>query len=494
MNTQKPYINVCLLQPPGYIHALALLEAAQYIAAKAREVGYPAGVSKNRVYASGLNIVFGAHINPKDRSALSNNVVIFNTEQLPEKSAWTNADYMRVLHDHYVWDYSPVNLANIKHNRKQLVSFHHAPALNRIRTAKEPEYDLIFYGSMNDRRKKILENLSIGRNLKILNIFGLYGPERDELLINARALLNLHFYDSQIFQQIRAFYALSNGIPMISENFPRHSAPAIYGETVFTPESEPFEKYVARLLLDRDAFTAEAARKIEVFRASLDTDEFNNALEKTIRTMLGETTVTTIRPRALTRINIGAGKNYKAGYLNLGSDPDSNPDIVLDLSAPLKLPFTAHSAAYGETTFTTSSIDEIIAVEALENTLNLRQLMTNCMSILKESGVFEIQVPYDLALSAWQDPKHVRAFNENSWLYYTERFWHMGWFDYRFDCVSIDLIPSEFGKNLIAKNVAQAELLRTPRAIDSMKVILKKRKTTSAEKTTARAFSNSIEF
>ena len=55
MNTQKPYINVCLLQPPGYIHALALLEAAQYIAAKAREVGYPAGVSKNRVYASGLN-------------------------------------------------------------------------------------------------------------------------------------------------------------------------------------------------------------------------------------------------------------------------------------------------------------------------------------------------------------------------------------------------------------------------------------------------------
>ena len=70
----------------------------------------------------------------------------------------------------------------------------------------------------------------------------------------------------------------------------------------------------------------------------------------------------------------------------------------------------------------------------------------------------------------------------------------MGWFDYRFDCVSIDLIPSEFGKNLIAKNVAQAELLRTPRAIDSMKVILKKRKTTSAEKTTARAFSNSIEF
>jgi hypothetical protein len=114
--------------------------------------------------------------------------------------------------------------------------------------------------------------------------------------------------------------------------------------------------------------------------------------------------------------------------------------------------------------------------------------MTHCLALLKEGGRFEILVPYDLSHGAWQDPTHVRAFNEHSWLYYTEWFWYLGWFEYRFDCVSLEFVPSETGQELIKRNLPQPEVLRTPRAINSMKVSLVKRRTTPAEKTSARSF------
>ena len=41
-------------------------------------------------------------------------------------------------------------------------------------------------------------------------------------------------------------------------------------------------------------------------------------------------------------------------------------------------------------------------------------------------------MPYEHAPTAWQDPTHVRAMNENSWLYYTDWFWYLGWFEHRF--------------------------------------------------------------
>ena len=492
MNAPKPQINVCLLQPAGYIHAFALLEAAEYVVEKSIEAGYQARLSKNRLLPTGLNVVFGAHINPKGQSEFPANTVIFNTEQLPEQSVWTNSEYKNILQRHFVWDYSPVNLANIGHDSKRLVSFYHAERLNRIVPEREPEYDLVFYGSTNDRRQAILDRLRAIGGLKLLTVFGLYGPERDALLGKARAVLNLHFYDAQIFQQIRAFYPLTNGIPVISENFPRDSAPAIYGDVVFAPGSESFESYLVRLLNDRDLFKFEAARRIELFRASKNNSEFSAALEQTIEQVLGNNRAGPGGPQAPTRINLGSGKDYRAGQLNIDINPALSPDALLDLSAVLDFPVSVDSPVYGKITLEENRFDEITAIDVLEHVPNLQQLMTNCLRLLKEGGRFVILVPYDLGLGAWQDPTHVRAFNENSWLYYTDWFWYMGWFDYRFDCDLIDIIPSELGKEMIDKNVPQQELLRTPRAIDSMKVVLSKRKTTPEEKTSARAFSNSL--
>ena len=482
----KPVINVCLIQPPGYIHALALLEAAEYVVEKSMLAGYPARLSKNRLLPDGLNIVFGAHINPQQSAAYPANTVIFNTEQIPEKSVWINSSYKMCLDRHFVWDYSQINLAALGHQRAQLVNFYHVEKLHRIVPDQQPEYDLIFYGSMNDRRKKIIEALR-ARGLKILTVFGLYGPERDALLGKARAVLNLHFYESQIFQQVRAFYALSNGIPVISENFPEASAPGLYGEVIFTPGREPFESFVQKLLAGPAPFELAAREKTARFYASKDNTEFARTLEKTISAVLGKISPAPATTSVPTRINLGCGQDYRLDCLNIDVDPHATPDLIVDLSALAELPVSLPSPVYGTVTLAENQFDEIIAVNVLEQVQQLPQLMGNCLKLLKVEGRLTIQVSYDLSLGAWQDPRQVRAFNENSWLYYTEWFWKLGWFNERFDCTETSLNLTEHGKSLVSRNVPQDEVLRTPRAIDSMRVVLTKRKTTAEEKTMARA-------
>ena len=492
MRLEKSKINVCLLAPAGEIHAIALLEAAQYVVSQTRAAGYEATLTKNRIVPDGLNILFGAHIHPKNLTELPENVVIFNTEQLSAQSVWTDPAYTALLQRHFVWDYSAFNLGNIAPGRSRIINFCYSRDLDRLTRVKEPEHDLIFYGSMNERRQRIIEKIRASCGLNLKTVFGIYGPERDSLLCNARAVLNLHFYDTQIFQQVRAFYALTNGIPVISENFPYDSASPIFRDVVFTPGAEALETYVGKLFANQVRFKDEAERRIGLFRAVNGKTDFQAALEDTLAIVLGGTTRSMRQVGIPVRMNLGSGKDYRAGYLNLDVNPSLKPDVLLDLATVVELPVSVESPVYGEITLKPGQFEEILAIDVLEHVQNLRQLMTNCLQLLKEGGRLAVLVPYDLSLGAWQDPTHVRAFNENSWQYYTDWFWYLGWFEYRFDCIESTLNLSELGKQLAAANVGQLELLRTPRAVDSMQIVLSKRKTSPEEKTLARSYGNDL--
>ena len=192
----------------------------------------------------------------------------------------------------------------------------------------------------------------------------------------------------------------------------------------------------------------------------------------------------------LTGGNLGSGKNYRADCLNIDIEARLMPDMVLDLSEVDSFPITVPGLHQQEIVLNENQFDEITALDVLEHVPKLTKMMENCLKILKEGGKFNIVVPYDLSLGAWQDPTHIRAFNENSWLYYTDWFWYLGWFDYRFERTELTLNLSALGEQLHKQNIPQEQLILTPRTIDSMKVVLVKRRTTPEEKTLARAFSN----
>jgi hypothetical protein len=98
-----------------------------------------------------------------------------------------------------------------------------------------------------------------------------------------------------------------------------------------------------------------------------------------------------------------------------------------------------------------------------------------------------VGVPYDMSYGAWQDPTHVRAFNERSWLYYTDWHWYLGWTEARFDLQSLEMVLSPLGQRL-AQSMPAEDVHRQPRAVDSMKAVLVKRRLTEEERATAQNF------
>jgi len=109
------------------------------------------------------------------------------------------------------------------------------------------------------------------------------------------------------------------------------------------------------------------------------------------------------------KINLGCGFNKIPGYVNIDSALEVNPDLLMDLDNPcLPLPFLDNE------------VEEVLATHALEHIHNLIPLMNEIYRILKPGGIFKIRVPHSGSKEAFQDPTHVRFFNENSWQYFTK--------------------------------------------------------------------------
>ena len=167
-------------------------------------------------------------------------------------------------------------------------------------------------------------------------------------------------------------------------------------------------------------------------------------------------------------MNLGSGKDFREDCLNADIQAIKNPDWVLDIT---KVPWgETISTRFGEIKVEQGMFDSITANDVLEHIPDLVKAMTNCKDLLVEGGEFHIHVPYDLSLGAWQDPTHVRAFNENSWLYYTDWHWYLGWKD-KFVVKELQLVKSKLAEEM---NISDQMLTILPRMVDSMKVVLVK--------------------
>lgn len=173
-------------------------------------------------------------------------------------------------------------------------------------------------------------------------------------------------------------------------------------------------------------------------------------------------------------INIGSGKDYREECLNIDIQAFTKPDIVADISKDL--PTEIFYTRLGPIALTAGIADEILVFDVLEHVADLVTTMSNLKFLLKIDGILKIHVPYDLSLGAWQDPTHVRAFNENSWIYYDQWAWYLNWYDYKLVSSKLEFIPSAYGKDLITRHGHTIEdICRLPRAIDSMYVELIKK-------------------
>lgn len=271
---------IWIVTPPGYAHAGAFTEVALGLQGGLRELGIDAPIVSARERISGRAIVLGANLLPGMQGVRPpGKSILFNLEQITPGSPWLGADYLRLLRRHQVWDYSHYNIAQLE--ALGIRDIVHCPIgfserLCRIETATEKDIDVLFYGSLNERRLRILETLA-GLGLRVEPLFGVYGAERDALIARSRIVLNIHYYPAKIFEIVRISYLLANGVCVVSEESPTDSAL----ESVRTGIVEaPYEQLAAtcRELIDSGAWADVARRGHEVFTGNRQAEYLRAAL------------------------------------------------------------------------------------------------------------------------------------------------------------------------------------------------------------------------
>ena len=216
-------INVCLIKPKNYIHYLALQELAELIHFSVLELGLKSQITFNYCdnNPSTKNIVLGAHLlNDNLIEDIPENTIIFNTEQIESITENWKKKILNLARKNIIfWDYSQYNLDYLSKTiniKGKLFQIGYQKELNRINHNIDKNIDVLFYGSINTRREHIINKLK-DRKINVKTLFGVYGKERDDLIAKSKLILNMHMYDSKIFEIVRVFYLLSNSIPVLSE-------------------------------------------------------------------------------------------------------------------------------------------------------------------------------------------------------------------------------------------------------------------------------------
>lgn len=476
-------VNVCRFSPPAFVHRAAFDELVETTCWGAEALGHPVAVLENAIGERGLNILIGANLLTESQAkALPSDTVVYNLEQMDEKSEWLKGPLPEVLGRCIVWDYSARNLDRIRkltgNDRLFHVPVGYSPGLTRIAPAPDQDVDVLFYGSVNDRRREAMEALR-SAGLKVHAVFGVYGRERDALIARAKVVLNLHYYESSVFEIVRVFYLLANRKAVVAEC---HEGTDVDPEIRSAVRAVPYDGLTTACLqlvqdpgsrkeLEETAFRQISGRPSARF--------LQPALEAAFRGSPRTIPAPTGCPR---KLNLGSGKDWRADCLNVDISPRVEPDAVLDFSISLPFGREIQTRRFGTFRLERNAFDLIVANDVLEHMPNLVAAMTSSLQLLRVGGEMHIMVPYDLSCGAWQDPTHVRAFNEKSWLYYTDWFWYLGWEEARFDLAEQTLVLSEYGKKLASEGTTVEVLVRTPRAVDTLAVKLRKRLLSPAEK------------
>jgi SAM-dependent methyltransferase len=471
--------QIVLVRPDGFLHTEAFREVAETLQFGLRSIGHTAQIQENVLDAAATNVLLGGHLlTPEDILLLPPGSILYNLEQLGGPSLPKH--FYEVAVKHRVWDYSLQNIKTWDVMKCACPPVHvplgYVPELSRIKASQTQDIDVLFYGSMNERRTRIVKALK-DAGAKVHTVFGVYGKERDELIARSKIVLNVHFYEVKIFEIVRVSYLLANSKAVATEcSFDTEIEEGLADSVL----ALPYDSLVGgclSLLQDEKERRQLETRGFQWFSQRKESEILSKAIEES-----ADTISLTSQGQFPKKLNLGSGKDWREGFLNVDFDGYWEPDAVLDFNQPLPIGKPIETQRFGTIVLENNSFDEIISNDVLEHIPSLMTAMTSCLNLLKVGGLFRISVPYDLSWGAWQDPTHVRAFNERSWLYYTDWFWYMGWTEARFDLVEFDLGLSPVGKALQAQKMKGEDLVRYPRAVDQMRVVLRKRLLTEAEK------------
>ena len=214
---------VWLPSPGDYAHTGALTELAVAVDHGLKRLGHASSLSSTPhlpTLAPGHTcILLGpqllALLPPLD---LPEDVILYNTEAYGTPP-FANALPHLLAHPDRVWDISQHNVEQLQAHHSVFAQF--VPPGHDVHSfdscTEEKDIDVLFYGSINDRRRKMLDALR-AEGLTVHEFQTPYGKGRDDFVRRAKVILNLHYYDDPgIFESVRVSHLLNNSELVVSE-------------------------------------------------------------------------------------------------------------------------------------------------------------------------------------------------------------------------------------------------------------------------------------
>lgn len=147
--------------------------------------------------------------------------VSFQMEQ-SVSTRWFTPEYLRRLENSFaILDYSLENIEKLVSMGLHARQFYYMPVgylpgYAAGATAAEKEYDVLFYGDINnERRRACIAELEKVCKVKIVS--NLFGPEMAAELRRARVIVNIHYYPGALLETTRLWECLSLDCLVVSE-------------------------------------------------------------------------------------------------------------------------------------------------------------------------------------------------------------------------------------------------------------------------------------
>jgi len=214
-------VNVVFIGPNNDPYSEALRDIAECICEGFGSLGYLAELNLNKFAEDSLNFIMGWHLlSVDDLDNIPRNSIIYNLEQLDEKNYFYVDPLIKLSRFFDVWDYSQKNIdvlmASGVARLPRLMKIGTSKSMNRIANADVQDIDVLFYGTMNDRRADVMAQLKKA-GVNVVNLFAVYGEERDSYIARSKIVLNVHSHLTYIFETVRVSYLMANGKAVVAE-------------------------------------------------------------------------------------------------------------------------------------------------------------------------------------------------------------------------------------------------------------------------------------
>jgi hypothetical protein len=472
-------IHLTIMQPPGYLYSQGFVDQARYARYQFRRLGAEVTLGKNRLRHDAINIIFGAHLGFDPALKQRYHCIFFNLEQLGEGGARVSQDYIELLRNSAVIDYDERNLAayGCKPGDLPVVSFGWAPYLNPAHTLPlvERPIDLLFFGSVNQRRKDLFARIeACGWNVSTFD-HPLYGQERDHFIGQAKAVLNWHFYESNRFEQTRVSHSLSLMTPVISERSKYSAPPPSYEEAVTWLKDEDVEKFFSDEFMTPD-WQQRATAQIFKFTTHSDLSVWEVAY--VYCQCLQDQHFIGVRPDwKPEKMNLGTqfGQDYRLGWLNVDTNTKSEPDLLLDWHERWNLPVRQTSAAQVTISLEDGQFEVIHSRINLFKDKQASATVENIVNLLKLNGKLELEFALPPTQPGREQSIQIIIKEIKEAATFCQNFWNYGCIDYRLELIQFDFLN-------------ERQQVSTPESATTANAVFCKTETTLRERAYGRAY------